>query len=119
MIGDLLHESHVALIDGEGQFPENQLEQNDPQRPQVTLFVIGFPFEDLRSHGDWCSAVGLHHDLFSCLFFGKAEVCQLDGEVFFDQNIGQLQVSMSNTFGVNVHDSLADTLHYFPYVFEG
>ena len=107
LFGHFLYEHCVAFIDGEGEFSEDELEQDDADGPDVALFVVGLIEEDLGGHGNGGAAIGLHHELLIVKLPCESKVSQLDSEVLFEQNVGQFYIPVGDALRVQMVDRLS------------
>ena len=94
-------------ITSERRLPMNELVKKDTESPDVYFLIIRLLIKDLRCHILVCATESLSHLILLFVLSAPAKITDLDVELFIEQNILGLQVSMNETFLVHVVNGLA------------
>lgn len=111
---DVLHD-HLVVVSGEGRVSAEQDVKNHSQGPDVALFVVGLPSQDLRS--DVVGRAALALDFLAHLHLGGAEVYYFDDELVLvhcivgEEYVFGLEVPVDYVEVVAVQDCGDDLLH--------
>lgn len=102
----------VHLVSSGGDIrnlPEDHLEEDDADRPDISLQAIGFLLHHFRCHGGDSSESGLLHFVEGVNFFGEAQVCDLIDSVMGENVLG-LEIPVYDTVLMHFRDAINDLL---------